>query len=110
MSLKRMLAAGVFAFAIFLAAAGSALATHTHAMVVGNGKCVVLAENAGEENVVLPGSVFESNPNVDIAATAGRSHPLHVLFHQGVPGEHNQIYVYGSAEANAACTAGYVNR
>jgi hypothetical protein len=108
MSLRRTLGVGVLATAMSLAAASSALATHTHVMVVGNGLCVVIAENAGEENVALPSSVFEANPNVDIAATEGRSHPLHVLVHQGVPGEHGEIYVYGSAEANAACWAGYI--
>ena len=57
----------------------SAVADHTHAKVVGNGQCVVLAGGAGEEAVVLPLSVFENNPNVDIAPTASRMHPLHVL-------------------------------
>jgi len=109
-SMRKTLIVGVVAATVFFALAGAALATHTHAMVVGNGQCVVIAEDAGEENVVLPDAVFERNPNVDIAATEGRSHPLHVLVHQGVPGEHLQIYVYGSAEANAACAAGYVNR
>jgi hypothetical protein len=79
-------------------------------MLVGNGECVVLAEGAGEEAVTLPLSVFENNPNVDIAPTAGRMHPLHVLVHLGQAGEHNQLFVYGTPAANAACSAGYVNR
>jgi len=110
MSLKRTFSAAAIAGSLFLVAASSAFATHTHAMVVGNGQCVVIAEDAGEEDVVLPAAVFDHNPNVDIAATEGRSHPLHVLVHQGVPGDHLQIYVYGSPQADAACTAGYVNR
>src|SRR5215216_5291459 len=109
-SMRKTLNVGVATATLFFALAGTALATHTHAMVVGNGQCVVIAEDAGEENVVLPDAVFERNPNVDIAATEGRSHPLHVLVHQGVPGDQLQIYVYGSAQANAACAAGYVNR
>jgi hypothetical protein len=110
MSPRRTSIVCALAAAVSLVAAAPAFATHTHVRVVGNGKCVVIAEDAGEKNVVLPSSVFERNPNVDIAASEGRSHPLHVLVHQGVPGEHGQIYVYGSPEANAACSAGYVNR
>jgi len=93
-----------------LAAPGGAFADHTHAKEVGNGQCVVLAEGAGEELVVLPLSVFENNPNVDIAPTASRMHPLHVLVHLGQAGEHNALFVYGTAAADAACAAGYVNR
>jgi len=91
-------------------AASPAQADHTHAKVVGNGQCVILAQDGGEKYVVLPDTVFVSNPNVD--APAGnpiRSHPLHVLVHLGVPGEHQAIYVLGTPEGNAACAAGYVN-
>lgn len=95
---------------VLLAAPGPALANHTHAKVVGNGQCVVLAEGAGEEAVVLPLAVFENNPNVDIAPTETRRHPLHVLVHLGQAGEHNALFVYGTAAANAACASGYVNR
>ena len=88
-----------------------AFADHTHVKVVGNGKCVVLAEGAGEENVVLPASVFENNPNVDAPQfVEGRSHPLHVLVHLGQAGEQVHLYVYGTPAADAACAAGYVNR
>ncbi len=59
--------------AFVLAAPGTALATHTHVMQVGSGQCVVLAEDAGEESVVLPAAVFQNNPNVDIPANAGRT-------------------------------------
>ncbi len=93
-----------------LAMSGAAFADHTHAKVVGNGQCVVLAEGAGEESVVLPLSVFENNPNVDIAPTASRMHPLHVLVHLGQAGEQNALFVYGTPAADAACSAGYVNR
>ncbi|MBA2373873.1 MAG: hypothetical protein H0V74_06695 [Chloroflexi bacterium] len=87
-----------------------ALATHTHVMSVGNGQCVVLAEGAGEEDVALPLAVFDHNPNVTIAPTAGRMHPLHVLVHKGVPGTNHQMEVAGTAAATALCSAGYVNR
>lgn len=88
----------------------AASADHTHAKVVGNDQCVVLAEGAGEEAVVLPLSVFDNNPNVDIAPTASRMHPLHVLVHLGQAGEHNALFVYGTPAEAAACAAGYVNR
>lgn len=95
---------------LLLVTSGAAFADHTHAKVVGNGQCVVLAEGAGEEAVVLPLSVFERNPNVDIAPTATRMHPLHVLVHLGEAGEHNALFVYGTPAEAAACAAGYVNR
>ena len=94
---------------VVVAMSPSASADHTHAMVVGNEMCVVLAEGAGEESVVLPVFVFENNPNVDIAPTDGRMHPLHVLVHLGQAGEHVALFVYGTAAADAACAAGYVN-
>ncbi len=88
--------------------AAPALATHTHVMQVGNGRCVILAENGGEKNVGLPLSVFKHNPNVDIAPGADRMHPLHVLVHKGVPGEHNKLEVLGTPAGDALCAAGYV--
>jgi hypothetical protein len=78
-------------------------------MAIGNGECVIVAANGGEEDVSLPLPVFGHNPNVDIAPTADRLHPLHVLVHQGVPGEHNQIVVAGTPAADALCSAGIVN-
>jgi hypothetical protein len=105
MAISVMLTVGVVAFP------SAAHASHTHAKVVGNGKCVVLAEGAGEAAVVLPDAVFTNNPNVDATAgVAGRSHPLHVLVHLGVPGDHLHLYVLGSPAEKAACSAGYVNR
>lgn len=95
---------------LLLASSGAAVADHTHAKVLGNGQCVVIAEDAGEENVVLPDAVFTNNPNVDIAKTANRAHPLHVLVHQGRAGEDGGLFVYGTPAANTACAAGYVNR
>ena len=110
MKTRRMLAVAGVAALGSLASAGTALANHTHVKVVGNGQCVVLAQDAGEESVVLPAAVFEHNPHVDVAPAAGRNHPLHVLVHKGVPGDSGGYYVLGSGEANAACPRGYVNR
>ena len=93
-----------------LGVAAPAQADHTHAKVVGNDQCVILAPDGGEKYVVLPDAVFASNPNVDApVGNPVRSHPLHVLVHLGVPGEHQAIYVLGSPDGNAACAAGYVN-
>lgn len=97
--------------AVFLlaVAATPALASHTHVMAIGNGECVVLAANGGEEDVELPLAVFDNNPNVDITPAPDRLHPLHVLVHKGVPGDHNQIAVAGTPEAAALCWVGIVN-
>jgi hypothetical protein len=110
---KTTIRAGIVAAGIggaVLALPAPAMANHTHVMVVGNGECVVLAEDAGEEAVALPLAVFENNPNVDISPTALRMHPLHVLVHLGRPGENNALFVYGTPAADAACASGIVNR
>jgi hypothetical protein len=106
---KRLVGPAIGAGLLLALAATPALASHTHVMAIGNGECVVLAANGGEEDVALPSSVFDHNPNVDIAAAPDRLHPLHVLVHKGVPGDHNQIAVAGTAEAAALCWAGIVN-
>ena len=94
---------------LLLGSPGAAVADHTHAKVVGNDGCVVLAQDSGEARVNLPSAVFTGNPNVDIAETEGRTHPLHVLVHQGVPGEKKTLYVVGSA-TEAACATGFLNK
>jgi hypothetical protein len=90
-------------------AASPVLASHSHVMALGNGQCVLLAANGGEQDVALPMAVFEHNPNVDIPPAADRLHPLHVLVHQGVPGEHKAIALAGTAAAAALCANGIVN-
>ncbi|HKF84690.1 MAG TPA: hypothetical protein VKB30_02825 [Candidatus Limnocylindrales bacterium] len=96
---------------LFLAAivAGPVAANHRHVMSLGNGECVLLAANGDEDEVELPLGVFDANPNVDIAPGADRLHPLHVLVHQGVPGEHNGIAVAGTPAAESLCPDGIVN-
>lgn len=109
--LGKAAAASAASALLLLAASGPAAADHTHAKVVGNGACVVIAEGAGEEEVELPDAVFDHNPHAaDVPQTDGRTHPLHVLVHQGVPGDNNDIYVLGSAAEKAACDGEYVNR
>ena len=106
--MSRLVRIGLMSAAMLALSAAPALATHTHVMQVGNDRCVILAQNGGEENVVLPPSVFGHNPNVVIAAAEGRMHPLHVLVHKGVPGDHNALAVYGTLAGNNLCVAGYV--
>ena len=89
--------------------APAVLANHGHVMSIGGGRCVLLAAEGGEDEVVLPLSVFQHNPNVDITPGADRMHPLHVLVHQGVPGEHKGIAVAGTPAAAALCPGGVVN-
>ena len=91
------------------ALAAPALATHTHAKATGQaGTCVLLAQGAAEEAVDLPAGVFDHNPNVTVAPTAGRNHPLHVLVHTGVAGADGGYWVYDNGESAAHCSA-YVN-
>jgi hypothetical protein len=107
--MKRLIRPAIGAGLLLALAAAPVLASHTHVMAIGNGECVILAANGGEDDVALPASVFDHNPNVDITAAPDRLHPLHVLVHKGVPGDHNQLAVAGTAEAAALCWAGIVN-
>jgi hypothetical protein len=107
-------AAGLLAL-LLLGIAGPAQADHTHVKVVGNGGCIVVAAGSGESEVDLPSAVFPTdgpggNPNVDIPEADGLTHPLHLLVHRGVPGDHLSLYVLGSNAALAACPAEFVNR
>jgi hypothetical protein len=105
---RRFLAAGLLATALILTLAATALASHLHVRVLGNGECVILAEDGGERWVTLPESIFASNPNVvDMVYAADRQHPLHVLVHIAEAGN-GMVYVLGSAGDLANC-AGYVN-
>jgi hypothetical protein len=105
----RPIRAAVAAACLLALAATPALAGHSHVMAIGGGRCVLLAADGGEEGVQLPLSVFEHNPNVDISPAADRLHPLHVLVHQGVPGERKGIAVAGTPAAAALCANGLVN-
>jgi hypothetical protein len=106
---KRVIGPAIGTVIMLALAATPALASHTHVMALGNGQCVLLAAAGGEEDVALPAAVFEHDPNVDIAPVADRLHPLHVLVHQGVPGDHHAIAVAGTPAAAALCAGGIVN-
>lgn len=107
--MKRLIRPALGAAVLLTLAVTPALANHSHVKLLGNGQCVVLAANGGEEDVSLPLAVFNHNPNVDIAPAQDRMHPLHVLVHQGRPGEHKSIAVAGTAAAAALCAKGIVN-
>lgn len=94
--IRRALLAGTL---LALAMAGSVAASHSHVRELGNGKCVILAPDAGEESVQLP---FADG------FAANRRHPLHVLVHLGTAG-HGKVWIQGSAGDLANCTLGYVN-
>lgn len=108
--MKRLVRPALGAALLLALAATPALANHSHVKVLGNGQCVVLAEGAGEDDVVLPLSVFESNPNVVVPST-GAAHPLHVLVHKGTPGTRHMyaVYVPSITDSGQPCWAGIVN-
>ncbi len=84
-----MITGALFAFA-WASAALPASATHTHVVQLGNGQCVILAENGNEKYVRLPNAdEFDED----------RQHPIHVKVHLGEPGTRNGeevIFVKGS--------------
>ncbi len=67
--MKRLVRPALGAVILLALAATPALGDHSHVKLLGNGQCVVLAEGAGEDDVVLPLSVFDHNPNVDVLPT-----------------------------------------
>jgi hypothetical protein len=80
---KVAIAAAVTVGTIGLFGAGTASATHTHSKATGNGSCVLLAQNGGEKNVILPHATGAEN----------RRHPLHVNVHLGEPGAGGHIEI-----------------
>jgi len=107
--MRSLLSGLLIAGAVMLATAGSALASHEHARLLGTGQCVILAQNGGEQWVELPRAVFENNRRVtldyDTTAT-DRLHPLHVLVHKTGQGT-GAVWVYGP-ESDMFCLD-YVN-
>ena len=80
---------------------GTASATHTHSMQTGRGSCVLLAQNGGEDGVVLP---FVTGD-----ATGTRSHPIHVLVHTGEPGDGGHITIGVQGAGSDPCPGDYLN-
>jgi hypothetical protein len=104
--LSRALSALALAGGLLGTTTGGVLAAHAHVRALGDGRCVILAEDGGERHVELPGAVFENNPNVvdTVAYPDGRRHPLHVLVHIAGAGQ-GELYVLGSPAAAAHCVA-----
>ena len=107
-----VVAAGIALGAVVLWG-GPASASHTHVRVLANGDCVILAANGAESELDLSGTgIFDHNPNVDVAPTVDRNHPLHVLVHKGAAGEVQRLEVMGSAADpcwGPGATGQYVN-
>jgi hypothetical protein len=99
--LAPLTAAAVLAFPV------AATATHLHVLVVGNGKCVVLAQDGNERWVELPTASFN---NTTEPTTTANPHPLHVHVHRGQPGQVVGIFVMGSASDPCAAAGEYLNQ
>jgi len=93
---KMTIAAAVTVGAIGLFGAGTASATHTHSKMTGNGSCVLLAQNGGEEDVTLPHATGAEN----------RRHPLHVNVHLGEPGAGGHIKIGVARTSTDPCFDG----
>ena len=87
---------------VTMAGAAPALADHVHSKQLGNGACVLLAQEGGEGAVELP---FATDAQFD----AHRAHPLHLLVHLGQPGASFEIGVYGTASDPCVDGGDYVN-
>lgn len=83
-----------------------AFADHLHVIQLGNGQCVILAQNGNERYVDLPDASFK---NTAEPTTTANPHPLHVHVHRGQPGQVQTLAVYGSAADPCAATGAYVN-
>lgn len=68
------------------------------------------SKTRGPTAVFTPAAGIDGNPNVDIPEADGLTHPLHLLVHRGVPGDHLSLYVLGSPAAARACPGEFVNR
>lgn len=88
--------------------AGVAGASHNHVVQTGSGDCVILAQNGNEKKVTLPAHLAEGYGET-------RSHPLHVLVHEGTAGGPLTIGVEGQPSDPCGLTEdpednyGYVN-
>lgn len=95
---KKIIALAFTVGSIGFFGAGTASASHTHSMDTGNGSCVLLAQNGGEEDVTLP---HADGPD-------DRRHPLHVNVHLGAPGRSGKIGVQGT-DSDPCLGGDYVN-
>lgn len=101
-AIKRAAAVAIIIGSVGFAGAGPASADHVHSKEVGNGSCVLLAQNGGEAEVELPFAT-------DAQVTAHRAHPLHLLVHLGRPGQNFDIGVAGMASDPCFGSGDYLN-
>jgi len=102
--IKKFVAGGLASLVLLGAAGGVASADHLHSKQVGNGSCVVVAQNGGENHVILP----DQNPHIT-DQPENRRHPLHVLVHLGAPGQHFAIGVHGTVTDPCGGGGDYLN-
>ena len=100
--IKRSAAGALLAGSVLALSATTAHADHIHSVQTGNGACVLLAHDGGENEVDLP---FATEAQI----AANRAHPLHLLVHLERPGENLAIGVYGTASDPCIGTGDYVN-
>lgn len=104
--MRKSMIVGGLTVAIAAASALPAAAHHTHVRHVGrDGACVVVADGAGEADVVLPEVIFDLGITAD--PVGGADHPLHVLVHKGQPNQDGAGSNWQLAGSND-CTS-YVN-
>lgn len=102
-TIRRAAVTALIVGTVTMGGAAPALADHVHSKQLGNGACVLLAQQGGEGEVELP---FATDAQVE----AHRAHPLHLLVHLGEPGTHFDIGVYGATSDPCAGAGGdYVN-
>ena len=100
--ITRSAVAALIAGTLLAFGATTAHADHIHSVQTGNGACVLLAHDGGENEVDLP---FATEAQV----VANRAHPLHLLVHLGRPGQNVAIGVYGTASEPCFGTGDYLN-
>ncbi len=109
MNHKRRVFSGALVALEAASSASTAHASHKHANSLATDSASFSPKPRARKASTCP-AVFGHNPNVSVASSPGRNHPLHVLVHRAVAGQSGDYYVYGSLEARTACNADYVNR
>ncbi|HSJ91148.1 MAG TPA: hypothetical protein VK917_03720 [Ilumatobacter sp.] len=100
--IRRTVTGALIAGTVLAVGAATAHADHIHSVRTGNGACVLLAHDGGENEVELP---FATQAQID----ADRAHPIHLLVHLGRPGQNIEIGVYGTASDPCFGTDDYLN-
>ena len=101
-TIRRTAVAAIIVGTVSFTGAGAVSANHVHSKQVGNGGCVLLAQNSGEGEVDLP---FATEAQV----AANRAHPLHLLVHLGRPGGNFKIGVVDDESDPCKDSGDYLN-